>query len=412
MTEIISPYRIAAFNRLAADPRIDLTVLFFCETEDRRLWRVPQPSVMHFRYAVVPGRIVGRRYQAGSLFFNPGILGYLRRGKYDVVVTGGYHHPTIWLTLAACRLSRVRVLAWSESTARDARSSGWATDRFKRALIRRFSGFIAAGSAQRMYLQTLGAATERIWVAPDSVDVDFFAAACGLRSSGGPQLKQRLGLDGPTVMYVGRLLDAKGVPDLIDAFARVSDRHEANLLLVGDGPDRGKYERECAHRELKRVRFMGFVQPDELPTYYAAADVFAFPTHSDPWGLAINEAMAAGLTVVASSAAGAVDDLIAHGDTGFVHAPGDREALAALLSRLVADESLRRQVSARARTRIAAFTPARMAQGIVEAALQLPNQARIEPLGARGGDPSAAWQNTVEGRPGEETERTWTGAER
>ena len=98
LTEIISPYRIPVFNELAAMEGVELDVLFFSETEGRRNWRIPWEKI-HFRYRVLPGLLVTRRYQGGPVFFNPGIVGALRRGKYRAVICFGYHHPTIWLAL-------------------------------------------------------------------------------------------------------------------------------------------------------------------------------------------------------------------------------------------------------------------------------------------------------------------------
>ncbi len=362
LTEIISPYRVAPFNALADDPNIDLEVFFFAESEDRRSWHAPDASRFRFKHEVLPGAIVGRRYQSGALFLNPGIVSRLRRGRHDVVVAGGYHHPTIWLALLYCRLAGTRVLGWSESTGRDARSGSALVEWVKRRLVPRFDGFIAAGTPQRQYLEALGVPAERIWVAPDAVDVRWFDRAAGLRDTEGARVKRLLKTSGLVVLYVGRLIDQKGVPDLLEAAERVGG---ATFVLVGDGPDRAKYEERC--RRLSNVRLVGFVQPSELVQYYAAADVFVYPTHTDPWGLAINEAMASGLPVIVSSAAGAAADLVCHGENGFVHDPGDVGALTQALGGLACDEALRSRMGARSRERIALFTPERMAEGMATA---------------------------------------------
>lgn len=369
LTEIIAPHRIAPFNELANLPEIDLEVLFFAESEDRRRWKRPDHAEMRFRFSVLRGITVGRRYQFTQLFLNPGVVGTLRRGRYDVVVTGGYHHPTIWLALGYCRARGRPILAWSESTARETRGSGAMADRFKRALIQRFDGFIAAGTRQAAYLKMLGASSDRIWIAPDAVDIGFFERASTLRAAGVEAEKRTLNLSSPVLLYVGRLLDAKGLPELLDVFDSIRQRFGASLLLVGEGPDRARYEELCRTRGLVGVSFAGFVQPGDLPKYYAVADVFVFPTHSDPWGLAINEAMAAGLPVVVSDAAGAVDELVRHGDSGLVYRAGDREALRSSICRLLEDQALRQQMIAGAARAVRRHTPERMARGMADAVL-------------------------------------------
>ena len=85
LTEIISPYRIPVFNELSDDPMIKLEVLFFSQTEKRRVWRIPWKKI-RFRYRVLKGILVSRRYQGGPIFFNPTILYDIWRGKYHSII--------------------------------------------------------------------------------------------------------------------------------------------------------------------------------------------------------------------------------------------------------------------------------------------------------------------------------------
>ena len=374
LTEIVSPYRIPIFNKLAADARIELEVLFFSETEARRNWGIPWDKIC-FLYRVLPGFLVARRYQGGPMFFNPGIISALWRGKCQAVICFGYHHPTIWLALLWCRLMRVRTLLWSESTLRDTRPSSTLVNWTKRHLIRYFDGFVAAGKNQVEYLRYLGAPVEQIWVAPDAVDSDFFATQSQICSERRAEIKRSLGIEGPIVLYVGRLLDAKGIPELLEAFEQVVSRQQATLLLVGDGPDRVRYLEMCRKRELTLVRFEGFRPQEELPRYYGIADMLVFPTHSDPWGLVLNEAMSAGLPVICSTAAGAAADLVRPGINGFLHEPGDIRALRHHTLTLLNDGELRSRMGVASREIITDFSLEKMSQGFEEAVLDLPNQA-------------------------------------
>jgi len=76
------------------------------------------------------------------------------------------------------------------------------------------------------------------------------------------------------------------------------------------------------------IQFLGFVHREELPEIYALAEGLIFPTHSDPWGLVVNEAMACGLPVIVTSVAGCTLDLVQDGWNGFVVPPRDASALA------------------------------------------------------------------------------------
>jgi glycosyltransferase involved in cell wall biosynthesis len=385
LTEIIAPYRVEPFNLLAAQPGVQLEVLFFAKTEDRRSWRVPTERI-RFPYRVLGGLSVGRMYQGAMLFLNPGVVTRLLRLRPHVVVCGGWHHPTLWLGLLAARLCGARVLVWSESTAADSRVPHRAKDALKRWMVARADGFVVPGAPQRDYLLSMGAPADRVWVAPNAVDNGHFAAGAALRET----VRGELGLSGTVVVFVGRLLDEKGVPELLDAAAALRGSG-ATVLVVGDGPDAGRYRREAAERGLHNVVFAGFRDQDELPGLYSAADVFVFPTRSDPWGLVLNEAMAAGLPVVSSDAAGATRDLVRPGENGFVYPSGDGDALRDALLALVGDEALRARMGRRSREIVSAFTPAAMAGALAEAALRVRKGAPAaapEPADAASGGPA------------------------
>ena len=368
LTEIISPYRIPFLNELASDERIQLEVFFFSTTEGRRNWRILWEKI-NFQYRILPGLLIAQRYQGGPIFLNPTILGPLRRGGFDTIICFGYHHPTIWLALMWSRFSHARALLWSESTLRDERYSGRVVQWLKRYLLRYFDGFVAAGAAQVKYLRHLGAAQDHIWVAPDAVDSDFFSTQALHYWKQKTAIKQALGVEGPIVLCVGRLLDAKGIPELLDAFEQVSLQCKSTLLLVGDGPDRVRYQEECRKRELTSVYFVGFQSQQQLPRYYAIADVFVFPTRSDPWGLVLNEAMCSGLPVICSTAAGGGTTLVRPGKNGFLHEPGDVGALRHYLLTLLHDSNMRSRMGAASREIIVDFTPKKMASGFLEAVL-------------------------------------------
>ena len=97
-------------------------------------------------------------------------------------------------------------------------------------------------------------------------------------------------------------------------------------------------------RDLKNVHFSGFMNQTELPAYYAASDIFVLPSGAgETWGLVVNEAMAAGLPVIASDMVGCVPDLIRHGRNGYVFPAGDVGELARVLAELIGNPSLRKK---------------------------------------------------------------------
>ena len=374
LTEIISPYRIPVFNELSNDPRIDLEVLFFSQTERRRSWRIPLEKI-RFTYRVLQGILVSQRYQGGPIFLNPTIVYDIWKGKYHSIICFGYHHPTIWLALIAGKMSRTRVLLWSESTSMDHRSPNKIVEYIKRYLVGKFDGFVAAGRSQVDYLKSLGAKDNYIWVAPDSVDSDYFVQQSKLYRDRKTEIKRELGVVGPIILYVGRMLDDKGIPELIEAFQKVVVEHDATMLLVGDGPDIDRYREVCSRRSITSVRFEGFCSQEVLPKYYAIADFLVFPTRSDPWGLVLNEAMCAGLPVICSRAAGASAELVYQGCNGLLHQPENVDEIYSHMLTLLRDEKMRKNMGLESQQIIASFHPKKMARGFVEAIFELPNNA-------------------------------------
>ena len=119
-----------------------------------------------------------------------------------------------------------------------------------------------------------------------------------------------------------------------------------SLLLVGDGVDEDRYW--ALARDLPGVRFAGFVQPRDVPAYYALGDVLVFPTLGDPHGLVIAEALAAGLPVICTEAAGDIRRRLPDGRAGYVVPPADAVTLAERMLLLAVDPQLRMRLAAEA----------------------------------------------------------------
>jgi glycosyltransferase involved in cell wall biosynthesis len=164
----------------------------------------------------------------------------------------------------------------------------------------------------------------------------------------------RARLDGgrPRLVTVGRLKAPKDFATLVRAFAALpSNSFEA--LIVGDGPERPVVEAEVERLGLGRaVRLLG--ERQDVPALLAGSDVFVLSSASEGLPLSVEEAMAAGLPVVAS-AVGGVPEVVVEGETGFLVPPGDVDRLAAALGRLLADPSLRRRMGASGRARAEAL---------------------------------------------------------
>lgn len=140
-------------------------------------------------------------------------------------------------------------------------------------------------------------------------------------------------------LYVGRIVDVKNIPVMLDAFVRAFDnRSDVELRIVGKGNMLAELSVEYASH--KNIVFAGAKYGDELSKEYHEASALILPSSYEPWGLVVNEAMAAGLPVIVSDQVGAAHDLVAGRDTGFIFPYQDADKLAEQMKILVEDKSL------------------------------------------------------------------------
>lgn len=144
-----------------------------------------------------------------------------------------------------------------------------------------------------------------------------------------------------SIVFVGRLEERKGIQFLLRAYGALKQRlPDANLIIVGDGEGRTKYERLASQLRLEDVSFEGFVPASELPEYYRRASVVCQPsTCNESFGITVLEAMASGRPVVSSTIPG-FRDLVEPGVTGLAVPPKDAPALADALELVLTDTAL------------------------------------------------------------------------
>ena len=366
LTEIIAPYRIPVFNALAHEPGIDLHVIFFSENDPAlRQWLIYKDEI-HFSYEVLNSR----RLRLGrlNLLLNRGLAAAVRKAAPDAIICGGYNYAASWHAQSWARRNRVPFLIWVESTIQDLRQGGPLIEALKTCFLRRCSAYVAAGKSSSEYLLEFGIQPRLIFTAPNAVDNDFFATQAAAVRSRAHDERQALGLPERFFLFVGRLIRAKGVFDLLNAYASLppETRERVGLVLCGDGEVRGELQTQAAKIAPGRIVFPGFVQREKLAAYHALAETLVLPTHSDTWGLVVNEAMACGLPIIVTGVAGCAADLVEDGWNGRVVAAHDVRQLASALSLLAADPPLRVRMGDHSRERIALYSPERCASGMAQ----------------------------------------------
>jgi len=177
---------------------------------------------------------------------------------------------------------------------------------------------------------------DRMTVVHNGVDLPAFRDAVKERDS----TRHALGLEGLTVLYAGRLVPHKGVGDLVEAMAGL----DAELLVVGDGSSRPGLERRARELGVKAT-FTGFIDHEEVPAHYAAADIVCYPSLYEPLGNVVLESMAAGKPIVATDAGGMGE--VYEPGTGALVPPGDVTAIHDALELLAEDGEARKDAGAK-----------------------------------------------------------------
>jgi glycosyltransferase involved in cell wall biosynthesis len=358
LTDILTPYMVAVLDALAE--RLDLVALVCASRGSRGAdWAFPRP--LRFRHRLLEAPAFRRRSHDGAdLYPDPRIFVALRRERPAAVISGAFSFPSAFAALYR-RLFGASLIIHSDGTAYSERNLT-RTQRAARSLLLRGDTVCVGNSepAAQRFMQ-LGVPPDRVFRALHTTDIGPFHAVASRR--------QLTGHPAPaTIVHVGRLIPRKGIDRLLRAVARARAEVALRLVLVGSGPEEAALRRLTEELGLGAdVEFRGFVDQPGLPEIYAEADVFAFPTLDDPFGIVLLEAAATALPVVASPYAGATLDLVEDGATGFILDPDDTAGWAGALAELARDPDLRWRLGTRGHQATLKRTPERAAEGYVEA---------------------------------------------
>jgi glycosyltransferase involved in cell wall biosynthesis len=164
---------------------------------------------------------------------------------------------------------------------------------------------------------------------------DVLAISCGIDASRFANQTPTQNAN-PVALFLGRLDDEKKIDVFLRAVAQLTDFPNLRVELVGDGGERERLQKLAESLKIaSRVSFLGHVTDDELPGIYERATVFVMPSIAELQSIATMEAMASGRPVIAADAM-ALPHLVHDGDNGYLFPPGDVEALAERLRRVLA----------------------------------------------------------------------------
>jgi len=333
LTNAPAPYRTPFFNELAL--RCELMVIFDTLRNPGREW-VVDTKEFRFRWTVTralpfTGRLVNYGCTQRWIPSVPlNAISALNGFGPDVVVSSelGVRSAS---AAAFCYLRKRPLIVWWEGTPHSERSVSKRKVRLRQTLLRRATRAWANGEESQKSLTAYG-------VPEPHIDLDMIGTNTAqwrdeveeARDSRRAAIRQRFGLRGVVILFVGGLTERKGIREVISALSLLAedDLPAWSVLFVGAGRLSEEIKAWARLYPAVPVALTGFVQPAELPDYFAAGDLFVMPSLEDVWGMVCLEALVAGLPQVTSVFAGAANALVTSTEIGSIVNPEDIQSLA------------------------------------------------------------------------------------
>lgn len=359
-------YQAPFFKKLAAEPGVDLTVFFSWdygvkETYDydfRQKIKWDIPLLDGYKFEFLKNLSFNPK---SSCFFgeiNPGIVGKITGGDYDVWIIFGWQSLTHWIAIVTAFLRRVPVYLRGENPLSQEFNKSTLKRALKQVVLRGLfklaSGFLYIGEENRKFYRYYGVPESKLHFIPYAIDNERFVTEAKKLKPEKTKLKASLGIGAneKVILFAGKLIEKKRPLDLLKAYQLLITNYQLpiipSLVFVGNGPLRTELEKYTKEHSIKNVHFTGFKNQSEIPRYYAIADIFVLPSgFGETWGLVVNEAMCFGLPIIVSDVVGCGPDLVKNGENGFIVPVGNINALKEAMVKSLSSDKIRKQFGER-----------------------------------------------------------------
>ncbi|HET6878914.1 MAG TPA: glycosyltransferase family 4 protein [Pirellulales bacterium] len=363
LTNFIPPYRLPVYCQLAR--RVEkLTILLSTPMEPNRNWPAHW-GALDVRLQRTLSFRRDARHAAGfsdrlHVHMPIDTLAQLRTLQPDIILSAEMGIRSLGSAVYARYFKHTPFVLWLTISERTEEGRGRLRRALRRWLLARADAVVVNGESGARYVERFGFDRRRTFKAP-------YTALAGLFD--------HLPLSRPAapvhrLLYVGQLIERKGLAPFIESLAVWCARNPHRRIefdVVGSGPLRAQLESLPTPPNLL-VHFLGERDYSELPEIYAVADLFAFPTLADEWGLVANEAMAAGLPVLGSVYSQAVEELCREGVNGWLFRPDSpADTLDAIHRALSATADQLASMRAAARASVDHLTPEYAVDRVLEA---------------------------------------------
>ncbi|SFE99557.1 Glycosyltransferase involved in cell wall bisynthesis [Bacillus sp. OV194] len=320
VTNIRSPYRKLQMESIINTSNYDLNIYYTDKDIIGRKWIVDK--IKGANEIGLKGISLSKRY--GNI--NKGLVKIVKTN--DILLLGGYEKPTyIVLSILARIYKKPYILIYDGISPEKIKSKESSLKFFlKKLVINGSSGIFGNGTVSKQYfVRKFNYPTEKIYNQYLTVDTKKIFELSKNKLCYKKEIQERYQLpqNKKVIMYSGRLINRKNVDKIILAISKMDNPSEYLLLIVGDGPLRQSL---LSYAEKLNVNILitGFISEQiDLFKHYFVGDVLVLPSYDEPWGLVINEAMAAGLPIISSNECGATLDLVKEKHNGYIVKAGN-----------------------------------------------------------------------------------------
>lgn len=357
-------YQVPRFEILQRElPRLE----FFFYTQNSAWYQLKELGYFHGRFTYTQLWSL----QIGRFFLTPGLLTKL--WNYDIYITTASGYLSLPMIFLISRLRRkpfiLRTGIWHRINT-PLQNMFFPVLRY---IYTHADAIVTYGSHVDRFLMDLGVKSDRLFPAKHAADNDVYNQHVSATRLAELRQQHNIPANHQVVLYVGRLVEEKGLDYLFDAYLGLA-RNNVTLLLVGSGAYEDALREKIQQSSSSNpIVFVGFVSVEQVHEYYALADIFVLPSittdrFKEPWGLVVNEAFNQGTPSIATDAVGAaIGGLVQDGINGYIIPERDSAALQARLETLLNDDDLREQFGQAARDLIVDWTPEALANTFLDA---------------------------------------------
>jgi glycosyltransferase involved in cell wall biosynthesis len=349
LVEVPTPYRNAEMDRAADGLQPGEIHTIFVRPKADGCFEYDLPQRCPFRV------VDGTEVQRGIPFQQ--VTGYLKELDPRFVIVGGYSQPIVQEVLRWCQRHQVPFGLRSDSNLYSDRLKGTARYLVRRARlspwVRRARRILLTGTFNQRFWTRYGMQSLQAAWWPQWIDYERYGQANQWRATSHQALRERFGIQAEVaVLHIGRLISRKRVDLLCEALVRSDER--LGLVIAGGGPEEATLRQRYQDALGGRLQFLGNVHQNEVPELYAACDAMAVASGpSEPWGMVLNEACAAGLPILCDQRVGAAGDLLRDGENGIALADNTVPQWVEALNALAADADRRARMGQAGRKLIA-----------------------------------------------------------